>query len=670
MAQIPANSRRDWARRTLPASASLAACILLALPAEATSPVDKIDRLVERANPDKARELCSEALPTAPDDAALRERCAQLALDVTSDTLPELIAFVEQWRGTPAAGLAWERAAAHAFAAAGDDVEALLAVSERFADTRSREPAMLKAADLAWQAARQVGTPEAFDQYARVYPWAPAVPEAVRLRDELSWKTAEATRTAAAWRALLDRWPAHPRLSEADSRWNAARLAEERDPQRLLELARSLAAHPDAPAAATRALDPLTRVTAPDPSAGVMSMRVGAVDVQIPSGATWELMVDGQAVTAACPTLAAPVIAGTTLTYAFSSCHPGGAGVAYTLRVGAAGGAVERRFVVAQAPADWVMWTATHLTRKELLKPGCEKGWLCDTGVLRVPDTGHVVGVTAYGYQMRDIHVWECGSASWRQLFVATGPVSDAADLDWSSATRALAVAFRADGPSPVVIWDERGQQLAYLDSAYSTYVEVDLAGAIWYGDPRELVATGRDGKTLRSFEFPGEGYDAIVAPSGNRAVVTVGDGKAEVRPLPPGPGVAIGNMGGLVEWTSDSTRVVTLAAGRYVEWDAATGKQLVSTDFKAKLPPKAPHYAPDNLPTESPVGIAPDLHVVAIPTNAGHIRIFDGRDGRQLAELVGPDRTIDELALAPDGTTVAASFSNGELWAWTVALP
>jgi len=196
--------------------------------AQAKVDADRIGKLVGKDKLEKASDLCLKRLDEgAIDDPALVAACGDarlrhLTADPATPPAPEVLrALCENWAGSPAAGEAWELLA-RMLVDGTEDPAVLDELSREFSGTAGGDDAARRV----WEAVAATRGLGKVQQWLAGHPDSPHLEAAKALEAELAWERAETADTVAAWRELMDGWPAHPRRAGAAVALREARFRE------------------------------------------------------------------------------------------------------------------------------------------------------------------------------------------------------------------------------------------------------------------------------------------------------------------------------------------------------------------------------------------------------------------------------------------------------------
>jgi WD40 repeat protein len=286
------------------------------------------------------------------------------------------------------------------------------------------------------------------------------------------------------------------------------------------------------------------------------------------------------------------------------------------------------------------------------------------------------------------------------------------------------AVSFSADGQTfvlpgsdgPVSLWEVNSLE----DRGRLEGSENAVLAARFAPDGKTLVSASIDGAvriwdagTLKELQKIDTGNDLVcdlaVSPDGKTAALGTPRGRIRLFDLKTGKEQNAGprlEPAAAVGFTADGLGVVTLDARSVRRWDAATGKELrqtplgeekegailrLSADRRlvAQARPGQPVRLLDATTGKEvralegtpgqvfQLALAPDGKTVAAATMEGDpdtggatctVRLWDATTGRELRQLPGRPAPVAALAVSPDGRTVAAAEAEGEFRLWELA--
>lgn len=190
--------------------------LLLLAPLAWADTAERVTRLLEKPDLEKAREVCAKDGAEAPEPCAQAER---RWLDTTDADVRTLSAWEQVWTrypGTPTAldtrehvaAVLIGRAPAAEWPALVKAWEGTKAATERVARSYAE--------------AKEAAGPGALYGFVATWPEAPQRAEALELAHTRAWQAAEAADSVAGWQALLTQSPPHPATAEIKKRLAAA----------------------------------------------------------------------------------------------------------------------------------------------------------------------------------------------------------------------------------------------------------------------------------------------------------------------------------------------------------------------------------------------------------------------------------------------------------------
>ncbi len=215
----------------MPAASSL---VLLAIASAHAGPEAKVQRALEKGDPQKAWELCEKDLQkSAVLTAEHCEACARAGLSYYpqvhrgADLERYLRSVYTEWPDTEAGLQAWEASATLGFELAGKDRIARAAAAMRYEGT-----AFVRAAEqLEWEALQGDPDSEAAQAFAQVWPRSQHRDEALALAARLDF---EAAQSSEALLGFVERWPDSELVAEARDKARGLDLQAADTPEALL----------------------------------------------------------------------------------------------------------------------------------------------------------------------------------------------------------------------------------------------------------------------------------------------------------------------------------------------------------------------------------------------------------------------------------------------------
>ena len=240
-------------RGQIPSAVQLAALVAvigaagLATSAEAKDEAAAVERKIAAGNPEGAWAWCQRRMSKERiGPGALYEACAKANLEQLLKRIPsadDLDAMAREWRQSAAAGRAMEEAGKIRYQQANGNIQMLTEVARNYPDSTWAA----KAWAIIWQPYAGVRSVPQLEQFLKTWPDSPNAPEAQRTVEELMFAEAERADTAAAWKALIERYPKHARMSEIKKRWYDALYRETERVGTVDAWQRMLAQAPDHP---------------------------------------------------------------------------------------------------------------------------------------------------------------------------------------------------------------------------------------------------------------------------------------------------------------------------------------------------------------------------------------------------------------------------------------
>lgn len=209
-------------RRPTPVLVSLCSLALLGAD-DPSAPVKKVDHLVERAEWDKAMEVCDawDKEHAGVRDIELRRSCARGELGRTRATVDAgaaaFLLVYKHWVGTPAGDEARAEYLSRSLKAAWDDRAALEKLVADQGNVQGMRPVADRIDALAFAEAKAVGTSAAIGAFLEKHPDSDEEDEATELQQQLAYSEAEAAASVSGWDRLLASFPDHPRRAEAEA---------------------------------------------------------------------------------------------------------------------------------------------------------------------------------------------------------------------------------------------------------------------------------------------------------------------------------------------------------------------------------------------------------------------------------------------------------------------
>lgn len=190
--------------------------LLLLAPLAWADTAERVTRLLEKPDLEKAREVCAKDGAEAPEPCAQAERRWLDGADPDVKDLPAWEAVWTRYPGTPTAEAAREHVAAVLIGRA--PAAEWPALVKTWAGTKAATERVVKS----WTEAKEAPGPRALYDFVATWPDAPQRAEALELAHTRAWQAAEAADSVAGWKALLEQTPPHPATAEIKKRLAAA----------------------------------------------------------------------------------------------------------------------------------------------------------------------------------------------------------------------------------------------------------------------------------------------------------------------------------------------------------------------------------------------------------------------------------------------------------------
>ena len=214
-----------------------------------------------------------------------------------------------------------------------------------------------------------------------------------------------------------------------------------------------------------------------------------------------------------------------------------------------------------------------------------------------------------------------------------------------------------------VRVWDaSTGRQILDLPGAGGEVAHLAAAGDL-------LIASGEWGSVTWNIGPSGTRESTIFAGGGPTTAATISPDGARVFTAD-----GVGRI-----WDPDGVLITTLTheKGTVGEIAASAGRvatsgPLAAYTWSSEGTNQVEMFldtGTSGLETAIPgLAISPDGNVVASSRGTGNLRVWDARDGNELAELSGHEGDIPAVAFSPDGSLLATGDDQGNLLLWDTA--